>query len=97
MGSLKAMYTWQFTFPGGKLLFMGQEFAMDKAWNVKQSIYKRVFSTYDSLPGQANPAGIGGIPPLTAQWHDCYGYSHMLTYSLRPFETVIIEFAAHEN
>ena len=38
MGSLKAMYTWQFTFPGGKLLFMGQEFAMDEAWNVKQSI-----------------------------------------------------------
>ena len=59
--------------------------------------YKRVFSTYDSLPGQANPAEIGGIPPLTAQWHDCDGYSHMLSYSLRPFETVIIEFATHEN
>lgn len=35
--------------------------------------YKRVFSTYDSLPGQANPAEICGIPLLTAQWHDCDG------------------------
>ena len=32
------MYTWQFTFPGRKLLFMDQEFAMDKEWTVKQSI-----------------------------------------------------------
>ena len=57
-----------------------------------EGYYNRIFSTYDSLPGQGNPAEIGGIPPLTAQWHDCDGYSHMLTYSLRPFESVIIEF-----
>ena len=182
MGEVKTLYTWQFTFPGKKLLFMGQEFAMNREWNVKESIdwhladdfahrdvmqcvnnllhvykthpclymdsrnpttfewvnrgdadrnivafyrrnpwnydgavlvvcnfspmeyhdytvgvpmegyYNRIFSTYDSLPGQGNPAEIGGIPPLTAQWHDCDGYTHMLTYSLRPFESVIIEF-----
>ena len=55
-------------------------------------LYKRVFSTYDSLPGQGNPAEIGGIPPLTADWKECDGYSHRLTYSLRPFESVIFEF-----
>ena len=55
-------------------------------------LYKRVFSAYDSLPGQGNPAEIGGIPPLTADWKECDGYSHRLTYSLRPFESVIFEF-----
>ncbi len=180
LGELKTLYTWQFTFPGKKLLFMGQEFAMNREWNVKESIdwhladefghrdvmqcvrnllgiyrshpclyndsknpttfewvnrgdadrnilayyrrnpwnydgavlvvcnfspveyhdytvgvpkeglYPRLFSTYDSLPGQGNPAD--GIPPLTAQRHDCDGYSHMLTYSLRPFEAIIVEF-----
>ena len=182
LGELKTLYTWQFTFPGKKLLFMGQDFAQVREWDVKQSIdwhladdfghrdvmqcvrnllglykmypslhsdsrdpatfewvnkgdadrnilafirrnpwnydgavlvvlnfspvsyhdysagvpfgglYKRVFSTYDSLPGQGNPAEIGGIPPLTAAWQECDGYSHRLTYSLRPFESVIFEF-----
>jgi len=180
MGELKALYTWQFTFPGKKLLFMGQEFAQEREWNVKESIdwhladefghrdvmqcvrnlvglykmfpalhndskdsrtfewvnrgdadrnilafirrnpwdyngavlcvlnlspmtyydysagvpfgglYTRVFSTYDSLPGQGNPAD--GIPPLTADWNECDGYSHRITYSLRPFECVVIAF-----
>ena len=182
MGEVKTLYTWQFTHPGKKLLFMGQEFAMEREWNVKESIdwhladefghrdvmqcvknllevykthpclymdsrntitfewvnrndadrnilsfirrnpwnydgavlvvlnfspntyqdytvgvpkegfYPRVFSTYDSLPGQGNPAEIGGIPPLTATKQECDGYAYRLTYSLRPFESVIIEF-----
>ncbi len=183
MGELKALYTWQFTHPGKKLLFMGQEFAQEKEWNVKESIdwhladdfghrdvmqcvrnlvglykmfpvlhsdsknpatfewvnrgdadrnilayirrnpwdyngavlvvlnlspvprydyccgvpfgglYKRVFSTYDSLPGQGSPNEVeGGIPPLTADWNECDGYSHRITYSLRPFECIVVAF-----
>ena len=38
MGSLKTMYTFQFTHPGKKLLFMGQDFAQEREWNVKESI-----------------------------------------------------------
>ncbi|MGX8698309.1 MAG: 1,4-alpha-glucan branching protein GlgB [bacterium] len=37
-GGLKALYTYQYTHPGKKLLFMGQEFGQEREWNVKESI-----------------------------------------------------------
>ena len=37
-GGLKTLYTYQFTHPGKKLLFMGQDFAQDREWNVKESL-----------------------------------------------------------
>lgn len=37
-GGLKTLYTYQFTHPGKKLLFMGQDFAQEREWNVKESI-----------------------------------------------------------
>ena len=182
LATLKTLYTYQFTHPGKKLLFMGQDFAMDREWSEAREIdwylaeefshrdvlqcvrnllslyrrypvlysdsqnpatfewvnrsdcdrnifsyirrnpwnydgallvvlnfspmtfgdytvgvplpglYPRVFSTYDSLPGQGNPAEIGGIPPLTAEKHDCDGYAYRLHYGLRPFEGLVIEF-----
>ena len=38
LGSLKALYVYQFTFPGKKLLFMGQDFAQDDPWNFDSSL-----------------------------------------------------------
>ena len=38
MGGLKALFTLQFTHPGKKLLFMGQDFAQEREWNVLESI-----------------------------------------------------------
>ena len=38
MKELKSLYTWQYTHPGKKLLFMGQEFAMDREWYVRESL-----------------------------------------------------------
>ena len=38
LGGVKALYTFQFTFPGKKLLFMGQDFAQDNEWDVLNSL-----------------------------------------------------------
>ena len=182
LGGLKTLYTQQFTFPGKKLLFMGQDFGEDREWSESRDLdwglcselghrdvmlcvqnllsiykkypclysdsrnptifewvnrgdadrntisyirrnpwnydgallvvcnfspeyygvytvgvpgpgyYKRVFSTFDSLPGGGSEAELGDLPPLTASEHDCDGYKYMLTYSLRPFESIIVEF-----
>ena len=38
LGILKTLYTYMMTFPGKKLLFMGQEFAEDKEWSEDREI-----------------------------------------------------------
>lgn len=181
LATLKALYTFQFTHPGKKLLFMGQDFGEDREWDEKRSInwgladdfghrdvmncmrklletyrshkvlytdskdsqrfewinrndcdrniisfirknpddyegavavvinfspvqyngytcgvpfegfYQRVFSTYDTLPGFGGPDEME-VPPITATEHDCDGRDYMLTYDLRPFEAMIVEF-----
>ena len=180
LSGLKALYALQFTSPGKKLLFMGQEFAEDREWDEKRAInwafthdfghrdvlqcvknllslyrthpclytdakdsrtfqwvnsgdagrnilaflrrnpwdyngallvianlspvaypdyscgaplpgfYERVFSTYDSLPGQGSPAELGGIPPLTASPGPCDGLPYRIGYALRPNEVVVL-------
>ena len=179
--TLKSLYAFQFTHPGKKLLFMGQEFAEDREWDENREInwalasdfghrdvmqcvrnligvykmypclhcdskdpatfewvnstdsdrniisfirrnpwnydgavlvvcsfsplqyngyrcgvpeaglYKRVFSTYDSLPGAGGPGERGDIPPLTARRGECDGREYSISYDLRPFESIIIE------
>ncbi|MBR5337515.1 MAG: 1,4-alpha-glucan branching protein GlgB [Lachnospiraceae bacterium] len=37
-GGLKVLYTYQFTHPGKKLLFMGQEFGEDREWDENREI-----------------------------------------------------------
>lgn len=186
LSGLKALYALQFTAPGKKLLFMGQDFAEDREWDEKREInwsfasdfghrdvlqcvknligiyrsypclytdsgdsrtfewvkscdyqrniisyirrnpwnydnailvianlspvayeeyscgvplkgyYERIFSTYDSLPGQGNPEEIGGIPPLTAKKGLCDGRPYYISYALRPNEVVAIRFCTKE-
>ena len=54
-------------------------------------LYKRAFSTFDSLPGGGGSADGIEVPPLSATEAECDGYPYRLTYSLRPFEAVIFE------
>ena len=53
--------------------------------------YRRVFSTYDNLPGEGGPSETGIFPEVLSSEHDCDGYKSMITYSLRPYESVIFE------
>ncbi len=66
LGGVKALYTFQFTFPGKKLLFMGQDYAQDNEWDVLKSLdwhqcddpahrdvlltVRRLISIYQDLP-----------------------------------------------
>ena len=178
-GGLKTLYTFQFTHPGKKLLFMGQDIAEDREWNEAGEVnwslasdaghrdvmlcvrkllgiykthsvlccdsknsatfewinrydadrniisfirrnpwnyegavlvvcsfspvfhtdyscgvpvagsFKRIFSTYDFLPGET---GESAEPELLSSEQECDGHGHMLTYSLRPYESIILEF-----
>ncbi|MBR0384807.1 MAG: 1,4-alpha-glucan branching protein GlgB [Eubacteriaceae bacterium] len=182
LGGVKTLYTYQFTHPGKKLLFMGQDFAQDAEWDYHKEIdwfladdyghrdvlqcvknliaiyrrypalhadsknpttfewvngadmdrnivsfirrnpwnydgallvvcnfsathyagytvgaplegaYRRVFSTFDSLPGAGSPDELGYVPELLTERHDCDGYDYRLTYDLRPFEAMILAF-----
>ncbi|MGI5977198.1 MAG: 1,4-alpha-glucan branching protein GlgB [Candidatus Limivicinus sp.] len=181
LATVKSLYTFQFTHPGKKLLFMGQEFAEDREWDENRELnwglasdfghrdvmqcvrnllsvyrkypclhsdsknpatfewvnstdsdrnilsfirrnpwnydsallvvisfsplqyngyccgvplpglYKRVYSSYDSLPGSGGPGEVGDIPPLTAYEKECDGRDYTLYYDLRPFESIIVE------
>ena len=180
-GGLKTLYTYQFTHPGKKLLFMGQDFAQDREWTVFESIdwhladefghrdimlniqrllaiykkypvlyadskdpstfewinrtdswantisyirrnpwnydgallvvcnfspmehheycvgvpvkggYRRIYSTYDTLPGMGGPAELGEAPVVKAKKQESDGRPWRINYSLRPFEAVIFE------
>ena len=52
--------------------------------------YRRVFSTYDSLPNGGGPDETGA-PVLEATCDECDGREYRLTYDLRPYESLIIE------
>ena len=187
LGAVKTLYTFQFTHPGKKLLFMGQDFAQDREWTVKESLdwhlandfghrdvmmtvqrllgvyrqfpvlysdsrnpvtfewinrndssanvisyirrnpwnyddavlvicnfspaahsdywvgvpvegcYTRVFSTYDALPGGGGPEEVGEAPVLLSAESGADGRPCHLSYSLRPYESIIVAFPKKED
>ena len=186
-GAVKTLYTFQFTHPGKKLLFMGQDFAQNNEWAVEKSLdwhladdfghrdvmmtvqrlldvykknpvlysdsknpatfewinrydsyanvisyirrnpwsyddavlvicnfspaahpdywvgvpvagsYTRIFSTYDALPGGGGPEEVGQAPVMLSSESGADGRPCHLTYSLRPYESIIIAFPKKEE
>ncbi|MBQ1906750.1 MAG: hypothetical protein II173_01080, partial [Firmicutes bacterium] len=50
--------------------------------------YKRLFSTYDTMPGETK-GDEASIPPLVSSPEPCDHYENRITYSLRPYEAVL--------
>ena len=180
-GGLKTLYAYQFTHPGKKLLFMGQEFGSEREWdengivdwglthkpgnrdvmlcvrrlceiykefpvlyedfkdpasfewinrndrdrNILSYIrktpglyngalvvilnlspvrypdyragvplkgrYRRIFSSYDFLPGGGGPEELGRYPEMISDPTECDGRENSIGYGLRPNESVILE------
>ena len=61
-----------------------------------EGMYRRIFSSYDTLPGGGGPDETE-IPPLISEKHECDGREFMLKYDLRPFEAVFFEFPVFED
>ena len=181
LAGLKTLYAYQFTSPGKKLLFMGQEFADPREWiedrdiawglthdewhrDVLESLrslariyrsypclysdgpnpvtfewvndhdmmrntlsyirrnpwnwngallvvlnfsaqyyedydigvpvegwYKRIYSSYDSMPGEGGAEAEKDIPPLVSRPEPCDHYENRISYKLRTFEAAIFE------
>ena len=53
--------------------------------------YKRVFSTFDSLPGCGGPDELGEYPTIKAVKDECDGRDYRITFTLRPYESVVFE------
>ena len=56
-----------------------------------EGAYERVFSTYDSLPGQGSPEELGGVPAMLAQEGLCDGRPYHISYGLRPNEVIALK------
>lgn len=87
LGVLKTLYTYMMTFPGKKLLFMGQEFGQNREWSEDREIdwyltdvdnhrdvmisLRSLLSIYNSHPVLYSDSG----NPVTFEWvnnHDTY-------------------------
>ena len=55
----------------------------------EEGYYKRIFSTYDSLPGETVS---GNTVPLSSEKRECDRYENTVTYNLRPYEVAVFAF-----
>ncbi len=93
--NLRALYTYMYTMPGKKLLFMGSEFAQDKEWNHDNALewhlynYPQHHGIHKLLAGlnklyASHPAlYYHDFEPQGFQWLDCNDSEHSLLSFMR--------------
>jgi 1,4-alpha-glucan branching enzyme len=59
--------------------------------------YRRIFSTYDSLPGFGGPDENGNVPQQEAAFEESDGRPYRITFNLRTYESVIVELPAGQD
>jgi 1,4-alpha-glucan branching enzyme len=56
--------------------------------------YRRVFSTYDTLPGGGGPEEINAPIEYAATKEECDGRDYRITFNMRPYESIIVALPA---
>ena len=79
LANLRLLYTWQWTLPGKKLLFMGQEFAQIREWNQDRSLD---WPLLDSAPN----AGVQRLVRDLNALHGSLPALHRLDFASAGFE-----------
>jgi len=93
--NLRAMYGWQFTHPGKKLLFMGGEFGQWQEWNDADAMsweqtphqphagLMRLISDLNGLYRSRPALHVNDFDPAGFEWVDCNDSDHSVLSYLR--------------
>ena len=93
--NLRLLYTWQFTYPGAKLLFMGGEFAQQREWAHARALdWERMDDpagrgVFDLLCDLArlyrshSPLHARDFEPAGFEWLECHDAAHSVVAWLR--------------
>ena len=100
--NLRLLYTYMFTYPGKKLLFMGCEFAQGIEWNSKQALewhlleyplhkgIHKILQDLKSLYKQLPELYQHDVEADGFQWIDCHDHENSIISYMRKFENRLV-------